>query len=424
MLTVGIDIGGRSHRVARWRGGEARADRQVLRVDQSRGGFDVLDAWLGQQPEPVAVVNLESSGHYWMPIASHLHRRGVPVAVVNPLAAKYFAKSRLTRTKSDPADARSLAEMGMRAQRAERDPLAGVELRQAARFAMTLVTEQGRVCQRLVRLVELGFPELGELFDDPTCRTARAVLRIAPTARAATRRRVATLAAANLGRGHRALGRRRAEQLRAAAATSIAVPELDAEMAFEVGLLLDQFDLLERQIEAADRHLAGLIDGELARRLQTIPGLGPSIAATLIAEIGDITRFDELDQLFAYAGVHPAERSSGRKGADPETSWHMSKTGNSHLRAAAFRMATVGLQHNPVIAAHYARKRAAGKTKMNALGHCMAKALAIVWGVWRNERDFDPHWSDRSGPGRPSTPQRTAGGVTVERPQRSEDERP
>jgi transposase len=392
MATIGIDIGGRTHVAARCRDGQARADHEILRVSQDRAGFTVLDAWLERQAEPVTLVTMESSGHYWMPLASHLCRRDIPVAVVNPLAAKYFARSRLGRTKSDPADARSLAEMAMRDTPDACDPLAGVELRQAARFAMTLVTEQARVCQRLIRLVELGFPELGELFDDPTCRTAREVLRIAPTARAATRRRATTLANANAGPGHRRLGPARAERLQAAAADSIAVPELDAEVAFEVGLLLDQYDLLERQIEEADRRVAGLLDGETARRLQTIPGVGPSIAATLLAEIGDITRFDDFDQLLAYAGVHPAERSSGRKGSNPETSWHMSKAGNAHLRAAAYRMALVGVQHNPVIAAHYARKRAAGKSKMNALGHCMRKALSIVWGVWRNGQDFDPNW--------------------------------
>jgi transposase len=370
----------------------SRADREVVRVSQSRAGFTGLDAWLERQAEPVTLVTMESSGHYWMPLASHLRRRDVPVAVVNPLAAKYFAKSRLARTKSDPADARSLAEMAMRDTPPARDPLAGVELRQAARFAMTLVTEQARVCQRLVRLVELGFPELGELFDDPTCRTAREVLRVAPTARAAARRRTATLANANGGPGHRRLGTAKAERLQVAAADSIAVPELEAEVAFEVGLLLDQYDLLERQIADADARVAALLDGEIARRLQTIPGVGPAIAATLLAEIGDIGRFGDFDQLLAFAGVHPAERSSGRKGANPETAWHMSKAGNSHLRAAAYRMAIVGVQHNPVIAAHYARKRAAGKSKMNALGHCMRKALSIVWGVWRNGQDFDPNW--------------------------------
>jgi transposase len=396
VVTVGIDIGGRSHVVARCRDGKLRADREVLRVSQSRAGFAALDIWLERQAEPVSLVTMESSGHYWMPLASHLRRRDVVVAVVNPLAAKYFARSRLARTKSDPADARSLAEMGMRDQPVVRDPFAGAELRQAARFAMTLVEEQAKVCQRLVRLVELGFPELGELFDDPTCRTAREVLRIAPTARAAVRRRTSTLANANAGPGHRRLGVAKAERLQAAAANSIAIPELDVEVAFEVGLLLDQYDLLERQIADADARVAGLLDGELARRLQTIPGVGPAIAATLLAEIGDIDRFTDFDQLLAYAGVHPAERSSGRKGSNPETAWRMSKAGNSHLRAAAYRMAVVGTQHNPLIAAHYARKRAAGKSKMNALGHCMRKALSLVWGVWRNGQDFDPTWGTDS----------------------------
>jgi transposase len=392
VTTIGIDIGGRSHAVARCRTGEARADRAVLRITQTQAGFAALDVWLERQAESVDLVTMESSGHYWMALASHLRRRGVPVAVVNPLAAKYFARSRLARTKSDPADARSLAEMAMRDTPPARDPLAGAELRQAARFAMTLVAEQARVCQRLIRLVELGFPELGELFDDPTCRTAREVLRIAPTARIATRRRTSTLANANAGTGHRRLGTARAERLQAAAADSIAVPELEAEVGFEVGLLLDQYDLLERQIEAADARVAELLDGETAGRLRTIPGVGPAIAATMLAEIGDIGRFTDFDQLLAFAGVHPAERSSGRKGSNPETAWHMSKAGNSHLRAAAYRMAVVGVQHNPVIKAHYERKRAAGKSKMNALGHCMRKALSLVWGVWRNGQDFDPNW--------------------------------
>ena len=123
MTTVGIDIGGRTHVVARCRGGETRADREILRVTQDRAGFDALDAWLADQDEAVSLVTMESSGHYWMALASHLRGRGVPVAVVNPLAAKYFAKSRLGRTKSDPADARSLAEMAMRDAPSTRDPL-------------------------------------------------------------------------------------------------------------------------------------------------------------------------------------------------------------------------------------------------------------------------------------------------------------
>jgi hypothetical protein len=58
--------------------------------------------------------------------------------------------------------------------------------------------------------------------------------------------------------------------------------------------------------------------------------------------------------------------------------------------AAAYRMAVVGVQLNSIMRAKLARKRAAGKSAMNSLGHCMSKALAIVWSVWRGGKDFDP----------------------------------
>ena len=88
---------------------------------------------------------LESSGHYYWPLASHLHRRGYQVAVVNPLRAKYFAKSRLQRSKSDPADARTLAALGMSEETRVQDPLLGAEAKEAARFWGALVKEQGQV---------------------------------------------------------------------------------------------------------------------------------------------------------------------------------------------------------------------------------------------------------------------------------------
>ena len=53
MLTVGIDIGGKQHAVARCREGQDKAEREVLRISQDRAGFDRFDAWLARQVEPV-----------------------------------------------------------------------------------------------------------------------------------------------------------------------------------------------------------------------------------------------------------------------------------------------------------------------------------------------------------------------------------
>ena len=62
-----------------------------------------------------------------MGLAAALHRAAIPVAIVNPVSAKNFGKRRLQRTKSDPADARTLAALGMADQPATREPLAGAE---------------------------------------------------------------------------------------------------------------------------------------------------------------------------------------------------------------------------------------------------------------------------------------------------------
>lgn len=391
---VGIDVGAYKHAAAVCREGERSADRKVLRYDATRPGFNELDRWL-ECLGTVDKVVVESSGHYWWPLASHLRRRGVSVAVVNPLESKYFAKSRLQRSKSDPADARTLAVLGVVNQPPAREPLVGAEVKEAARFCMRLVRDQANVCQRLLRLIEIGFPELKEAFEDPTCDTALAVLREAPTARAAVRRRLSTLADAMRPGGRRRLGEAKARRIQELAKETIAPAELDKQVAFEVRLLIEQYDLLSQQIDAAERRVAELLDSELALRLQSIPGVGAATAATLIAEIGDIWRFDDFDQLAAYAGTHPKEHSSGEHGKNPETSWRMAKTGNSYLRSALYRMAVVGTRHNPIIKEHYRRKREQGKAPMNAIGHCMAKSLAIVWGVWRSGQNFDPNKGGR-----------------------------
>jgi transposase len=390
-VSVGVDIGAYRHSAAVCRDGQREAERKAFKMQANRHGFDELETWMSGHGQPVRMVVMESSGHYWWNLASHLRRHGFEVAVVNPLEAKYFAKRRLQRSKSDPADARTLAALGMHDQPRTSDPLVGAELKEAARFAMRLVRDQAEVCQRIQRLVDVGFPELREVWDDPTCLSALAVLRQAPTAKAVARLRLVTVAQLKRpGAGARAIGTAKAAQLKRLANESVAAPELEAQVAFEMQLLISQYDLYEHQIAVAEKRAQGLLDGEVAHRLMTIPGVGPVTAATLMAEIGDIWRFDAVDQLLAYAGVHPKEQSSGKKGANPETSWTMAKTGNTYLRAAAYRMAIVGIQHNPIIRDHYARKRAAGKSAMNAVGHCMSKSLSLVWGVWRNGVDWDP----------------------------------
>ena len=313
MTTIGIDIGGRTHVAARCRDGQARADREILRVSQSRAGFAALDAWLERQPEPVTLGDdgvvgplLDAARQPPAP-ARGPGRGGQPargeVLCQEPAGPDEVRPGRCPEPRRDG-----------HARHARRPRPAG---RRRAAPGGPLRDDPGRPSRRrsasaCIRLVELGFPELGELFDDPTCRTAREVLRIAPTARAATRRRTATLANANAGPGHRRLGdgegraapgrrgrldrgarARRRGRLRGRPPARPVRPARAPDRATPTGG--------SRRSSTA----------RLARRLQTIPGVGPSIAATLIAEIGDIGRFDDFDQLLAYAGRPPGRAELG-----------------------------------------------------------------------------------------------------------------
>src|SRR4030081_694366 len=86
-VVVGIDVGASKHVAAVCRTDRQLAERRLLRYPNNRQGFDELDAWLQSQGAVERVV-LESSGHYWLALASHLRRGGGQGAVVNPLEAK------------------------------------------------------------------------------------------------------------------------------------------------------------------------------------------------------------------------------------------------------------------------------------------------------------------------------------------------
>src|ERR1700687_416645 len=108
MATIGIDVGKREHIAAIQYQGEREARKTVLRFGADRAGVAELSAWIARQGGAERAV-LESSGHYQLNLAAALQRQGLPVAVVNPLESRYFGKRRLQRTKSDAADARTLA---------------------------------------------------------------------------------------------------------------------------------------------------------------------------------------------------------------------------------------------------------------------------------------------------------------------------
>ena len=89
---------------------------------------------------------------------------------------------------------------------------------------------------------------------------------------------------------------------------------------------------LNAEITEIEEQIQSIMD-ELHSPITTIPGLGFRMAAMILAEVGDFTRFDSPDKLLAYAGMSPSTYQSGQlKNCYP----HMEKRGSRYLRYALY----------------------------------------------------------------------------------------
>jgi len=149
---------------------------------------------------------------------------------------------------------------------------------------------------------------------------------------------------------------------------------------------------LQKRIDKTRRQIKDHIDQHpdlksQAKLLESIPGIGAATAALLLAELGDISHFDNARQVAAFAGLVPRIRQSG---SSVRSKPRLSKVGSSRLRKALYFPALTALRFNPLIKAFGLRLSAAGKSKMLILGAAMRKLLHIAYGVLKSQQPFNP----------------------------------
>lgn len=116
--------------------------------------------------------------------------------------------------------------------------------------------------------------------------------------------------------------------------------------------------------------------------LQTIPGLGPTTSAALIAEITNIDRFPTHKQFTAFLGLDPRTHQSG---ISINGKGYITKRGNAILRTLIYNCTSVAIQRPNIFQDYYQDKVSQGKPKMVALIATMHKMTRIVYTVWRKQ---------------------------------------
>jgi transposase len=157
--------------------------------------------------------------------------------------------------------------------------------------------------------------------------------------------------------------------------------------------LRTQMTLLDKQIKETERlirdHINRFPDLRQQRDLlKSIPGIGDLTAYRLLAELGDMRRFDDVREVVAFVGLNPRQHQSGKK----RVTHGISRMGRASLRVALYMPAIVAKRCNPRLQ-HWADQLAQrGLTGKQVIVAVMRKLVHLAYGVLKSGRAFDPHY--------------------------------
>ena len=366
-LLVGIDIAKVQH-VAQVRLAHARVLEPKLPIPNTQAGFVAFWARLAAHQAttraPEIVCAVEPTGTHHQALATFLETQGATVVFVSNHVAQLNRRT-LDGTwgKSDPKDAHNLCDL----------------LEQGKVLFYSLPDEPLAALRRLVRLLRRARHELS------ACKARFKVTllpQFGPAGEALPPAVIGTLPA----------------PLQALLPTRCAGPPAGGAVrgAVPPALVYECADLAA-QLTAVQARIAG-IEAELVRRgerlpayalLRTLPGVGPTVGAILVAEIGDIAWYTRFSQLRKLAGLDIVSIQTGQWTG----SGRISKAGRALLRWALYQ-AAIGAARSPVWRARretlIAKRQGDRHAFFKANVELGAKILRLVWGVWRSGRPYDP----------------------------------
>ena len=397
MQYMGIDIAKHAH-VAGARGEDGTPHGKAFEFSNDQAGFRSLLARmreLGCAADGTLVV-MESTGHYWLALWEFLDAHGFDVAVVNPVLTDAFRKAdTLRRTKTDRIDAFLIAEYARfkRLGPSRVSPEDAEGLKQLTRYRSQLVRERTALKNRLTSIADRTFPELSRLVGGNGSATMRALMSEYGSAEAIASTDVRTLARTIRTASRGRYDRDKADEVKAAAKASVGTTFAAKALAFEAASVVGLVRRLDEEVGSLDDEIARLLDPEVGRILESVPGIGPVCASTIAAEVGDPDRFESPKQLFAFAGLESSKSQSGKFDGDEQ---HMSKRGSSYLREALMTAADGARRNDPYFGDYYDSLVARGKHHYVALSAVARKLCGVILALLRDRREYEPRRSVQS----------------------------
>lgn len=338
--------------------------------------------------EEVRVI-LEDTGHYHLPVVTLLTENAIFVCCVNALRMKKFCSQSIRRAKTDKIDAVHIAVFGLTywEELSPVQPTGDVyhELKLLARQYYQTVSILVKAKVNLSNLLDQVMPGIQTVLQDNPCNHRLTdfvkrfyhyghILELGKT------RFTADYCKWAKKQGYR-MCERSAEKIFALVQNGI--PVLPNSSVTKI-VVVEAVRMLHEIEASRDTILAQMQD--FAKTLpeysvvREMPCIGDTLAPRIIAEIGDIRRFNNKHSLIAYAGIDAPPYQSGAFNAAER---HISKRGNSYLRKTGYEIMQSLIQHKPINDPVYnfiQKKRAEGKCGKEAMIAGLNKFLRIYYG--------------------------------------------
>ena len=347
-------------------------------------------------PENLTVF-MESTGIYHLPVERYFKENGFNTLVINSLTTKNNYDT-IRKTKTDKKDCYRLAKLFFVNEveyhdLSKKDLYANLKAMTRQYFYLTQVNVSCK--NRYKRLINLCFPELEEIFKSSRIyeETALNFIKAYPHAYIVKEKRIDALYN-NLYKTnsrHDYYYKRLAHQIKDIALNSY--PGVDKEHS-DVKNLSDMAEILQENIktinELKDKMIETAKQSPYFEIINSFYGIGEVLAAELLGELGDITRFDNHKQLIAFCGLDPTITQSGKS---INVHGAISKRGNKYARWILFNISqmVVKLGHqcpNHPVYNYYLIKKAEGKHYYESLTACSTKILRMLYSMCKNNKTF------------------------------------
>lgn len=385
MLYIGIDISKYKHDCIVVNDAGAII-RNAFSFDNSRNGFDQFtEMYRSLDPKEIKRIGFEATGHYQDNLKVYLERSGIGFMELNALLVHKFKNSQTLRgVKTDKTDARLIASY---LSSIEFKPYPKISyhtltLRSLCKRHFDLTNERTKYLIRITNFLDRTFPEFKESINgNIKSKTAMYILR-----NYGIPAKIANINAQSYENirkcSHGKFSVAKFNRLRELASNTVGFSyETDL---LEIKSLLRVYDTLQDEISLVENEITTHLS-KINSHIPSILGIGKVSAASIIAEIEDISRFDSPNKILAFAGLDPRIYQSGTQ----EFRGRMNKKGSVVLRRVLMNCAESVLMYNPAFYAYYRKKRDEGKSHRVAISHVARKLVRIIYKLETERIDFD-----------------------------------